>query len=129
VRWLVCLLLGLVAGALMASMATSMLQRRHAWPRALMTVMQHELAAARHAADEGGCGERSAPAAERLRLLAGDLEPALLAPGTHDRILARYAGDLRARLAEWNPQAPCPAQATALVAVSHACDACHRDYR
>ena len=128
-RWLVCLLLGVVAGALMASMATSALQRRHAWPRALMTVMQHELAAARHAADEGRCGERSAPAAGRLRLLANDLEPALLAPGGQDRVLARYAGDLRARLAEWNPQAPCPAQAAALRAVSQACDACHRDYR
>ena len=42
-RYLVCLIGGALLGALFAVMLTNILARRHAYPKALMTVMQHEL--------------------------------------------------------------------------------------
>jgi hypothetical protein len=129
-RYLVCLFVGLIAGALLASIASSAMARRHAWPRSLMTVMQHDLVDARAAARSGQCKEpANADAAARLRLLAGDLERALLPAGTKDRVLSQYAGDMRATLAKWDTGADCARQTEALTAVANACDACHRDYR
>lgn len=129
-RYLLCLLVGLLAGALLASTAASALHRRNAVPRALMTLMQHELAQARTATRAPACAPASTPSAQvDLRRLAGDLERTVLAPGTHDRVFVQYADDLRAAIARWDPAAACAAQAQALVDIGHACEACHRDYR
>lgn len=129
-RYLLCLLAGLLAGALLATTAASTLQRRNAGPRALMTLMQHDLAVARDAARTLACispGQQGAQA--RLRFLAGDLERGVLATGTHDRVFVQYADDLRAAVARWDAGAACTVQAQALLDVGHACEACHRDYR
>ncbi len=129
-RYLVCLLVGLAAGALIAMTIASALQKRDAWPRAVMNVMQHELGAARAEVRGAHCtatGSLSAHA--HLQLLAGDLEGALLAPGTRDRVFSQYASDLRAAIAQWDVDAACKAQDAALAEVGNACDACHRDYR
>jgi len=129
-RYLLCLIVGLIAGAIVAGSAGQALSRRHAWPRALMTVMQHELGAARTAAQTGQCRTPDVTdAAARLRLLAKDLEPALLAPDARDRVFSQYAADLRATVAQWDTGADCARQGEALTAVANACDACHRDYR
>lgn len=129
-RYLLCLLIGLLAGAVLASIAANALQRRHAVPRALMTLLQHDLAAARGATRPAGCVVDELPAVRaRMQQLAGDMERALLAPGARDRVFVQYADDLRATLARWDPTAACTAQAQALVEVGDACKACHRDYR
>lgn len=129
-RYLVCLLVGLLAGAVLASTAASALQRRNAVPRALMTLMQHDLAAARGATHSAGCTVDELPTTRASLLhLAGKLERTVLAPGTRDRVFVQYADDLRATLSRWNPEGACPAQAQALVDVDNACKACHRDYR
>jgi hypothetical protein len=129
-RYLICLIVGVIAGALLASMAGNAIALRHAWPRGLMNVMQHELVDARGAARAGKCATPAMPAAAaHLRLLATDLEPALLAPGTKDRVLSQYANDMRTAVEHWDPNAECPHQAEALTAIANACDACHRDYR
>lgn len=129
-RYLVCLLLGLLFGALLAMSASSALQRRNAWPRAMMIVMQHELASAREATRQGRCSDASLVSSRaRLALLADDLERALLPKGGKDRVLSQYARDLRESVAAWQPDAACPAQAEAVSRISQACDACHRDYR
>lgn len=129
-RYLLCLLIGLLAGALLASTAASALQRRNALPRALMTLMQHDLADARGTTRAPACTtERLAAAHARMLLLAGDLERSVLEPATHDRVFTQYADDLRAAIARWDAKAACAVQAQALADVGNACEACHRDYR
>ena len=129
-RYLLCLLAGLLAGALLASTAASALQRRNAVPRALMTLMQHDLADARGTTRAPACTTEQLPAVHaRLRFLADDLERGVLEPATHDRVFTQYADDLRAAIARWDVKTACAAQAQALVAVGNACEACHRDYR
>jgi hypothetical protein len=129
-RYLVCLIVGAVIGGLFATTLASALQRRNAWPRALMNVMQHELGDARSAAKGAMC---PSPVLQRtsahLRLLADDLEPTLLAPGSKDRVLSQYARDFGKAVAAWETDADCPRQAEALTAIANACEACHRDYR
>lgn len=129
-RYVLCLLVGLLAGALLASTAASALQRRNAVPRALMTLMQHDLADARDATRGAACVVDNLPAARTsLQNLAADLERTVLAPGERDRVFVQYAVDLRTTLARWDPMAACAAQAQALLDVGNACKACHRDYR
>lgn len=129
-RYLVVLVVGLLAGAILAGMFSSAMQRRNAFPRALMNVMQHELGSARAAARAGACTTPAQQrAAEHLRLIGGDLEGTLLASGTKDRVLSQYIADFGKAVSAWNPADACPAQAEALTAVANACEACHRDYR
>jgi len=129
-RFLVCLVVGAVVGGLFAMTLANALQRRNAWPRALMNVMQHELGDARSAVKGGTCASPALlQASAHLRLLAEDLEPALLAPGNKDRVLGQYAADFRKLVSAWNPAMQCPQQAEALTAIANACEACHRDYR
>jgi hypothetical protein len=130
VRYLVCLLAGLVAGAVIASMLSNALAARHAWPRGVMNVLQHDLVDARAATRDARCAEPpQAQAHARMQALATGLERVLLAPGSQDRVLSGYARDLRHALAAWDPGAPCAEQDKALTDVANACDACHRDYR
>ena len=129
-RYLVCLVAGLALGAMVASMIVNASALRNAWPRGVMNVMQHELGDAREAAHVGKCKAATTQSASaHLRLLAGDIEPALLAPGVKDHAFSKYASDLRDALTRWDTAADCPHQAESLTAVAHACDACHRVYR
>lgn len=129
-RYLLCLVGGALLGALLALTAASTLQRRNAWPRAIMNVMQHELGLAREAARQGRCAEAPLRGAQaHLALLSDDLERALLDHGAKDRVFSKYAQDLHSAVAAWDASADCPRQAAALGEVAQACDACHRDYR
>jgi hypothetical protein len=129
-RYLICLIVGLIAGALMTSMAGNAIATRHAWPRGLMNVMQHELVDVRGAVRVGTCTTPAIPvAAAHLQLLGTDLERVLLPAGTKDRILSQYATEMRTAIDHWDPKANCPLQAEALTAIANACEACHRDYR
>lgn len=129
-RYLICLVVGVLAGAIVAGMFASAMQRRNAWPRALMNVMQHELGSARSAAKGAGCATPAQQrAASHLQLVGADLDGALLAPGTKDRVLSQYIADFRKAAAAWDANAACPQQAEALTAIANACEACHRDYR
>lgn len=129
-RYLICLIVGLFAGALMANMAGNAIALRHAWPRGLMNVMQHQLIDARSSARAGKCMEPAMPnAAAHLQLLATDIEPALLDPGVKDRVFSQYASEMRDTIAHWDPKTDCAQQAEALTKIANACEACHRDYR
>ena len=129
-RYLVCLIGGALLGALVAITVANISAPRHAWPRALMTVMQHELGRARDLVHDNRCtAPEAASAAAHLSLIAADLEPALLPPGAHDRVLSQYASDLRASIAAFEAAPDCAARRDALTKVSNACEACHRDYK
>lgn len=129
-RYLICLLGGAFLGALLAITAAGILGQRHAYPKAVMTVMQHELGIARDLVKGDRC---MAPEAEtagaHLALLSGDIEPAILPPGTHDRVFSQYASDLRTAIGAWQSAADCAARKDAVTKVAQACDACHRDYK
>lgn len=129
-RYLLCVIGGLLIGAMVALTFANAMQRRNAWPRALMTVMQHELGAAREAARANPC---NAPvfrsASEHLSLLSADIEPAMLEPGSADRVFSQYAGDLHTAIGKMQAADSCAAQAEAATLAKQACDACHRDYR
>jgi len=99
-RYVVCLVVGVLIGALCAMTVASVLGARNAWPRAVMTVMQHEFANARESVHAGRCVDAEiASASAHLKLLSADIEPALLAPGAHDRVFSQYAEDLRKEIA------------------------------
>jgi len=130
-RYLVCLVGGFLIGALLAVTAASILGQRHAWPRAIMTVMQQELGRARDAIHAGQCGGTEVVSGgQHLELLSGDIERALLAPGAHDRVFSQYVTDLRGAVATFNAAgADCAARRDAATKIANACDACHRDYK
>jgi len=129
-RYLVCLIGGALLGALVAITIANVLGQRNAYPRALMNVMQHDLGRARDLVHANQCATPDANAtAEHLKLIANDIEPALLAPGAHDRVFSQYASDLRDAVAAFAAAADCPARSQALTKIGHACDACHRDYK
>ena len=129
-RYLISLIFGAVIGAIAGSTFASAMAQRDAWPRGIMNVMQHELANARSAARAQPCAAPVLQAASaHLHLLSSDIEPALLAPGTKDRVFSKYASDLRSALAKWDTNANCADQGAALATVANACDTCHRDYR
>ena len=129
-RFVVVLVIGLFMGLAIAMSLANALQRRQAWPRGLMHVMQHDLAAAREAARGQQCSTpQMAQRAERLRLVAAELQPALLPADSQDRVLTQYIEQLASEAANWDTAYACPVQAEALTRIGHACDACHRDYR
>jgi hypothetical protein len=129
-RYLVCLIGGALLGALIAVTTANILRQRDVWPRALMTVMQHELGRARDLVHEGQCTVPEVTSAmTHLQLIASDIEPALLAPGAHDAVFSRYAGDLRKAISAFDAAGDCTARREALTQISNACEACHRDYK
>ena len=129
-RYLVCLIGGALIGALVTFTIASVLGQRNAYPRALMNVMQHELARARDLVHDGRCdAPETASVAAHLELIVSDIEPALLAPGAHDRVFSQYAADLRKAIDAYKAASGCPARKAALTDVSNACEACHRDYK
>lgn len=129
-RYLVCLIGGALLGALIAVTIANILGQRNAYPRALMNVMQHDLGQTRDLVHAAQCATPEASAVvERLRIVAGAVEPALLAPDAHDRVLSQYASDLRDAVAALAAAPDCAARSQAVTQLSHACDACHRDYK
>jgi hypothetical protein len=129
-RYLICLIGGALLGALVAVTIANILGQRNAYPRALMNVMQHELGRARDLVHANQCASPDADAAAaRLASMSKDVEPALLAPGAHDRVFSQYASDLRDAVAAFAAASDCPGRAEAVTKIGHACDACHRDYK
>ena len=129
-RYLICLLGGAFLGALLAITVAGILGQRHAYPKAVMTVMQHELGRARDLVKGDRCmAPEAATAGAHLGLLSADIEPAILPPGAHDRVFSQYASDLAAAIGTYNKAADCPARKEAVTKVANACDACHRDYK
>lgn len=128
-RYIVTLLIGLFIGALGSITAANALRQGHAYPRGIMTVMKHELMAARDAARDKQCVGTDKPL-QMLQLLAPDVEEAIFPTEQADRVFRQYADELSQRIASARaPNLDCSQQTAALTEVSNACEACHRDYR
>lgn len=131
-RYLVVLVIGLVAGAICSVMLLRALQaRQDPFPDALMQVMGRQSSELRKAAEANRCTASDAlPRLQSLRAMANDVETAF--PGLRDDTrFATAASGLRATLdtALAAPPQDC-AQLTAVVErVGEDCKACHRDFR
>ncbi len=128
--FLVILAIGVFIGAAIGGMTANALARRHAEPRALMTLMNRSFGIARDAARDDQCSAAPARSAlSHLQFLSLDIEPVVLPAGASDPVFKQYATDLRAAIAAAGKASDCGAQTQALSRVDDACAACHRDYR
>lgn len=128
-KYLICLAIGLLAGAIGASSVLNATARRHAWQRGLMEVMQHDYGRLREAVRSGKC---AAPTREKLWLgrLTDDVEPAFYPDGSADAPFREYTQRLRESISALpDDGADCAALAPAVTKIGNACDACHRQYR
>ena len=131
-RHIVLLLIGLLAGALGASMAIRTLSAGSEYPKGVMALMGKHFGALREAAKTGECTpEVTASHAATLRQVALDVEPAFLPTGSDDEAFRANAELLRTRIAELEAALGqgCPALVTANAGVGEACKACHQDFR
>jgi hypothetical protein len=127
-RHLILLLIGLAVGALGAASAVNALRLRDAYPRGLMQVMQHHLAALREDASRGRCGTTAAPHLAVLRAMAQEIPSAIYADATPDAQFSEFHRRLRDALAA-GTFADCSAARASVASIGSACDACHRKFR
>ncbi len=127
-RPVVTLIIGLLAGLIMATTAMRILNaRKDAYPEALMNVIKHELVAANEAVAKPACND-NANALEKLTLLSNDIITAMPDQGTPDRVFHQYISNLRDKVLVAS-RSDCAQRKQALTDIKHACDDCHRDYR
>ena len=126
-RYFVCLLVGLIAGAITATTAVRFLNQRDPYPEALMNVMKHEMGRASAAAEKLQC-EEDGYALSKLAMMAGDIEIAFPDGEKPDRVFHQYVESLRKAVYKAG-DTPCPQRSQALTDLKNACDDCHRDYR
>lgn len=133
-RPLLLILLGIVIGALATANIVNALRQRDAYPRGLMSVMQHHLAGLRERASTTNCSSADVQThLAVMHILANQIEGAVYAKQHVD---AEFHGDVdRLRLAldaatsTTAAPNPCAALTAALVRVGDACDNCHRTFR
>jgi len=131
-RLVLLLLAGALVGALVAFSAANTLNQRHAWPRGVMSVMQHHYAALRSTRQRDRCDAAStAPHWRTLAAIGEDIEPAYGSTGTVEPDFKRQAQAFVAATAQFAAEPPrdCAALDQALPKLKEACDGCHRDYR
>ncbi|KGI78450.1 cytochrome c [Oleiagrimonas soli] len=131
-RSVLLLILGLVVGALAAFKVSNVLHMRDAYPRGVMSVMQHHLGTLAQAARQGTCpADATQLHLQRLQAIQGDIVPAFAKdvgakPDFRDH--ARKLEDAIAAALQ-SPPADCPALQKALSNIGGTCKSCHEVYR
>ncbi|HEY2396361.1 MAG TPA: hypothetical protein VGH81_10350 [Rudaea sp.] len=130
-RNLILLALGFALGAMAASTVVNALNRRAAYARGVMDVMQHHVGALRDRVRTNACGAADVQSDKALlTALAEEIEPAVFADSTPEPPFREYTQHLRDAIAELPAVgADCPALAPVVTKIGNACDACHRQYR
>jgi hypothetical protein len=130
-RNLLLLGLGFLLGACIASIVCTALNRRSAYARGTMQVMQHHYVQLRERLRTNACADADlGPARAMLSALAEEIGPAVLDGAAPDRPFDEYTQRLRQAIAELPPSAPsCAALAPAVSRIGNACEACHQQYR
>jgi hypothetical protein len=126
-RNLVLVLVGLAVGAIAAANIINALRQRDAYPRGLMSVMQHQYAALRDDLRRNHCTEGTISHLTPLRDLQTDLAGAVYGDDIPDAPFREFDQRLHDALAQ--APATCTAMAPAVDKIGAACDACHRQYR
>ena len=130
-RILLVLALGVALGVLASSAVLNALNRRDAYARGVMELLQHQVAALRNRVRTNTC-TGSGLQREKLLLaeLTEDIEPSIFADATPDPPFREYAQHLREAVAELPAEAAgCTALAPVVTKIGNACDACHHQYR
>lgn len=131
-RFLIALLVGLLAGALLTSMLMRSLAAGSAYPKGVMAVQAAHFSALNTLAKDNRC---SAAEIQKdllpMRILAADVEPAFKTLAEQDPQFVRYAADLRRMLDLQLAKGidNCADLNTGLSSVKQACENCHRDYQ
>jgi hypothetical protein len=132
-RYVMMILVGIALGAFGTVAVLNALRAGTAFPRGVMAVSGHHMAAMREAVVASPCQpQQMTKHLQALRVLADDIEPAFLPDGMADPTFSRYALDLQTRLdaaLARVPAAECKDLSIELGNVNDACKACHRDYR
>ncbi|UYB54384.1 hypothetical protein OCJ37_08700 [Xanthomonas sp. AM6] len=131
-RYLFVLLAGVLIGLVATVMAMRAVQaRQDPFPRALMQVMDRQLALLQRSQAQHRCSAAELqPRVRMLRLLGGELDTAFPALGDDSRF-RQHASALRATLdaAQAAPPDSCAALERLTQRLDEGCDACHRDFR
>ena len=128
-RALILVLIGLVVGAFGTHMIQRTIQMRHAYPRAVMDIMQHHFVAMRTETKAGKCAaDTTRGHLQSMLNVSREIGPAF---GTDDPHFNDLANRLRDVLQQASTTAPadCKGLAEALTSIHGHCDDCHREYR
>lgn len=128
-RAAICIVLGLVIGAIGTVFAMNALKQRNPFPHAVMNVMAHHVGELRGAIKAQRCdATQSREHLTRLLSTALDIVPAF--PGV-DQPFVDEAHQLTSKLDAAVQAAPadCTALAAALKPVGETCQSCHQKYR
>ena len=131
-RALICILIGLLAGALLTSMLMNKLSQSSAFPKGLMAVQGYHFGELNRLAKDNRCSTTEIqPHLISLRILSADVEPAFKSLAEEDVQFGRYGADLRRVLDLQLAKSinNCADLATATSAIKQACENCHRDYK
>ena len=127
-RYAVCLVLGLLIGAVTAVTTTNILASHHdPYPESLMQVMRHELGAASKTVDLPTCNDNR-NALDKLSMLSNDIIIAMPDDGEPDRVFNQYIKNMHEKV-DLARQTDCTNRKQAVTDIKNACDDCHRDYR
>jgi cytochrome c556 len=127
---LVLLLLGIVLGASGATIVVNTLNRRDAYARGVMNVMQHNYALLRQNQRQNHCDAQTNSASlGNLREFADGLEQTFYAEDAPDPPFLDYSQRLHDAIATASGADDCKALMAATNGIGAACDACHRQYR
>lgn len=130
-RNLLLLTLGIALGAVAAAVVLNALNRRDAYARGVMQVLQQHVGILRTQLRTNACG-RADTAADKALLgaLTEEVERSVYADSIPEPPFREYAQHLRDAVAEL-PTAitDCTVLAPAVTKIGNACDACHRQYR
>lgn len=131
-KWMIVLLVGLVAGALLATSAIGALSARNRYPKAVMVVLQANLSAMQRGLRAKDCGLFEATRhAGQLAALTAEIPPAFasLERDSADFVRSREVLEQSIGAVLREPPADCEALNRSITAIAQACDACHNGFR
>ena len=128
-KFVILLLIGLLVGAMGATVVVNTLRARDAYARGLMDVMQHHYSGLRESLRSGRCdATTSAHALAQLRALAPDVDTAIYADATPDAPFREFSERFSTTLDAATP-ADCAALGPHVQRIGKVCDECHQQYR
>jgi cytochrome c556 len=131
-RHLVLAVVALLVGVVLGGLAMNALNKRNAYPKAVMVLMQANSMALRRAAEAEACdAETVSPVLARLHAVSGEIDLAFLDADTEEPRFRRLSQELRDTVQAQIDTFPggCEALGDARSAIGEACKACHQVYR
>lgn len=131
-RSILLLILGLVVGALGAAKVTNMLNMRDAYPRGVMSVMEHHLGTLAHSMRQGKCpADATQMHLERLKAMQPEILQAFAGNLATKPDFRKHKQKLTDAIDTALAAAPadCPALQKQVSQIGGTCKSCHEVYR